>query len=126
MHATPSDGRNRMLGWDISIRVATPEQVSDPEAGNDGDPTRILASWTTTSTLEWLSTLQRDGRAREILSSGYPLRYAARAGDVLPLLADEPLLGMGRWPFTRRTVHTDRIAACPAGQLLIIDAWDQS
>ncbi|MCX5199195.1 hypothetical protein OOK31_35845 [Streptomyces sp. NBC_00249] len=93
---------------------------------HDYSGTQGLAYWTTTSMLGWLHELEMQGKARKILDSGYPLRYTARARDVLPLLADEALLGMGVWPHTGKSLYPDRIAACPGDQLLIIDAMDQS
>ncbi|MFD7629028.1 hypothetical protein ACFV7Q_23855 [Streptomyces sp. NPDC059851] len=116
-----------MLGFTVSVVIPTGEQAEDlKDSSHHHGSDRILASWTTTDVLMWLNDLVQHGKAQEILCSGYPLRYTARAGDVLPLLTDEELLGIGRWPFTDPYLDPDLIAACPPDELLIIDAWDQS
>ncbi|UQX04691.1 hypothetical protein [Streptomyces sp. RerS4] len=115
-----------MLGWSISIYFPTPEQVQDLKSPKDHDQAQNLAYWTTRESVGWLTDLERQGKAKEIISSGYPWRFTALAGDVLPLLADAAKLGIGVHPFTGGAWVADEIADCPADELLIIDAWDQS
>ncbi|MFB8236599.1 hypothetical protein ACFC58_08600 [Kitasatospora purpeofusca] len=107
-----------MLGWWFVVTV--------PAAGDGEDV--VLAKWETgIGGLDWIAGLVAAGRAEQLGFDGYPLRYTARADDVLPLLADGsvPDAGPGA-EFRPRELYPDRIAACPADALLTVDAWDQS
>ncbi|WP_431113349.1 hypothetical protein [Variovorax paradoxus] len=82
---------------------------------------------------DWLRQLVKVGQVSQFSFSGYSNRYAAKAGDVLPLLADgppahrgPPIIGKdyvmpGNW--TRNVIfHQDKIAVCPPDQVLTTDA----
>ncbi|MCX4545920.1 hypothetical protein [Streptomyces sp. NBC_01565] len=110
----------------IIISSQTPEQRDRSTV--DDRKAMILASWDVgLFGLDWLTALVQDGKARQLSGDGYPNRYTARAADVLPLLAHgvppnaDPHFDPGRM-----ILHQDRVAACPADQVLTIDAWDQS
>ncbi|MDK9498332.1 hypothetical protein QEZ40_003283 [Streptomyces katrae] len=118
-----------MLGWSITLWRGTPEERD--RATPEEREAATLAYWVVgLYGLDWLTELVKAGRAEELWRSGYPSRYTALAGDVLPLFTDAAPpgsggSGTGRAPFDVR-LHPDRIAACPADQTLTIDAWDQS
>ena len=131
-----------MIGWWIVVSAQAPEarDCADEAARAEA----ILAQWEVgAGGLFWIQHLVAEGKATQHAHSGYPNRYTAAAGDVLPLIdgggirpaADGPWIvgcDMGEeyaqppgWMGTL-TLYRDRAAACPAGQLLTIDAWDQS
>ncbi|MFE7190215.1 hypothetical protein [Kitasatospora sp. NPDC057541] len=103
-----------MLGWWF---VVTAPAVGDG-AGE------VLAKWETgLGGLDWIAALAAAGRAEQLRFDGYPLRYAVRAEEVLPLLADGSVFGAGHRP---RELHAETVAGCPPDALLTVDAWDQS
>ncbi|PRC94733.1 hypothetical protein [Solimicrobium silvestre] len=73
----------------------------------------------------------------QLLYSGYPNRYTAVAGDILPNISNGPprhdgqtIIGddyvmPGKWTGNVK-IRRDKIAACPPDQILTIDVWDQS
>ena len=77
-----------MIGWWIVVAAQTPEERDDPAADRRA---AILATWEIgLGGLDWLHTLVDAGKAEQSSFSGYPNRYTAKAGEVLPLLADGP------------------------------------
>jgi hypothetical protein len=127
-----------MFGWWIVVSSQTPEECDRAET--DARKAGTLAHWEVgLDGLAWLEQLVQAGKATQLFYSGYPNRYTARAGDVLPLLASGPPAPTGpasiiigddyMLPSNWRgkiELHADRIAACPADQVLTIDAWDLS
>ncbi|MGV9269048.1 hypothetical protein ACWDRR_30765 [Kitasatospora sp. NPDC003701] len=115
-----------MLGWWIGISTQTPEQRDG--AGDEARKAALLGHWEIgLGGLDWLTGLVAEGRAAQLLHHGYPSRFTARAGDVLPLLAAAGAPGAGPTAGAfLLELHPDRIAACPADRVLTIDAWDLS
>lgn len=123
-----------MIGWWIVIAAQTPEErdrVVDSEA-------MVLANWEVgPGGIDWLHQLVKAGKARRLSFSGYPNRFVAQAGHILPLLAGGTPAHRGpaiigddyvmpaNWK-GNVIFHQDKIAACPPDQLLTIDAWDLS
>ncbi len=106
-----------MLGWWFVVTV--------PVAGDGEDV--VLAKWETgIGGLDWIAGLVAAGRAEQSGFNGYPHRYTARAGEVLPLLADGSVFGVFGAGIRPRELYPDRIAGCPADALLTVEAWDQS
>jgi len=136
-----------MLGWWIKISTLSPEEMDSAL----NDKTATLAHWEVgVSGIGWLKTLVQQGKAQQLKKDGYPSRWQAQAGVILPLLNDLPLLQKGklyaeenssslilgmekyeenmrpvRW-FNEIRQYPDRIAACNSEQMLTIDAWDLS
>ncbi|WP_424892239.1 hypothetical protein [Streptomyces sp. XH2] len=112
-----------MLGWSIHISAQTPEEADSDTTGQTD-----LARWTAgLPGLDWITELVKAGKAEQLSNSGYPCRYTARAGDVLPLLAGgTPSHVRPQDTVSGVWMNSERIAACPADQVLTIDAWDQS
>jgi hypothetical protein len=123
-----------MIGWWIVIDPRTP---GERDAADD-KMSPLLASWEASAGgIRWLEQLVREGKAQRLKSNGYPTRYTAKAGDVLPLIAGGPpkppgplIVGddyvMPGDYIGKLTLHQDRIATCPPDQVLTVDAWDQS
>ncbi|GAA1405425.1 hypothetical protein GCM10009639_52310 [Kitasatospora putterlickiae] len=107
-----------MLGWWFLVKA--------PAAGSDEG--EVLAGWETgLGGTNWIRDLVKAGRAEQLRFDGYPLRYTARAGDVLPRIADGSVFDTGPGAEYRRCeVFPERIAVCPSDALLTVDAWDQS
>jgi hypothetical protein len=123
-----------MIGWWIVIAAQTPE---DRDAGINREAA-ILTNWETSiGGHRWVQKLVDEGNATQRLTGGYPNRYTARPGDVLPVLAqgipdhdDFPVIGddyvmPAGWK-GNVVWHADKIAACPSDQVLTIEVWDQS
>lgn len=130
-----SFGVRTMLGWMIIIAAQT---LDERDASDTDRDAAELARWkTSVGGMQWLDKLVVEGKAKCPPSAGYPRRYFAKAGDVLPILADgipdhhdTPILGddyimPANWKGDVTFRH-DRIAACPPDQVLTIDAWDLS
>ena len=121
-----------MLGWFIIISTQTPEER---DAGSDQD--RNLASWEAgLFGIDWLKALVSDGKATQLAFDGYPMRFAAAAGDVLPLIGAGPptpksplVIGddyvqRPGWS-GKATIQHAKIACCRPDLMVTIDAWDQ-
>jgi len=122
-----------MIGWFIAVYQQTPA-----ERLASHDRSALLASWEAgVGGLAWLDKLVADGKAERLSRNGYPSRYTARAGDLLPLIVSGPLTHLGPliigFPYRRQRgrigqlkVEQPKFDACPPEQILTIDAWDQS
>lgn len=124
-----------MIGWWIVIAAQTPEERDAP---NSDRKAAVLANWeTSVGGIDWVTKLTKEGKATQLSSSGYPNRYTAKAGDVLPMLSkgipdhsdmtiigDDYVMPAG-WK-GNIIMHQDKIEACPPDQVLTIEVWDQS
>src|SRR5574337_449568 len=119
-----------MIGWWIVIAAQTPEDRDAVET--ESRRAAILAQWEVgPGGLDWLVELVRVGKADQFSASGYPKRYTAKAGDVLPLLAGGPPAHTGsaiigddyvvpaNW-LGKIELHADKITACSSDQVLTI------
>lgn len=119
-----------MLGWLVIVSTSSSEEsnVSD----------NVIARWEVgPGGTNWIEKLVRSGKAEQQSFSGYPSRYIARAGDILPLLAEGPPAHTGPAIFGddyvlpanwrgQVTMYSERIQSCTNESMLTIDAWDQS
>lgn len=83
--------------------------------------------------IDWVTKLTDEDKATQLSSRGYPNRYTAKAGDVLPMLSkgipehsDMTIIGddyvmpaPAGWK-SNIIIHQDKIDACP------LEVWDQS
>jgi hypothetical protein len=116
-----TDEERAMLGWSVLVDARTPEERDE----TDDESSHLLAKWEArVSGLDFLDVLVRQGKAKKLLSGGYPERYTVKASDFLPLIAKRPPGTMG--PHSDVNLYPDRIAACSPDQVLTIDAWDLS
>lgn len=57
------------------------------DAPNSEHKTAVLATWeTSVGGIDWATKLIQEGKATQLSRSGYPNRYTANAGDVVPIL----------------------------------------
>ena len=131
-----------MIGWWVVISTQSPGERD--RAAQGARRAAILAQWEAGADgIRWIEHLVETGMAAKLSGDGYPNRYTARAGDVLPLVKNGSIQPPkdGIWIFGidegeeyaqppgwmgKVEVHADRMAACPAELILTIDAWDQS
>jgi hypothetical protein len=132
-----------MIGWWIVVSTHSPEERD--RADQEARRAAILAQWETGADgIRWIEQLTDAGKAAKLAGGGYPNRYTARAGDVLPLIDGGGIQPPkdGVWIFGidegeeyaqppgwmgKVEVHAEsRVVACLADQVLTIDAWDQS
>lgn len=131
-----------MIGWWIVVSTHSPEECDC--ANQEARRAAILAQWETGADgIRWIEHLSAEGKATKLTGGGYPNRYTAKAADVLQLIEGGGIQPPkdGVWIFGidegeeyaqppgwmgKVKVHADRVAACPADQVLTIDAWDQS
>lgn len=124
-----------MLGYEIFVYRM--DLIEMPERPGSKD-SALLARWMVNLFgLDWLQELVKQGKAEFERNSGYPERFIVAAKYILPVLkagvprARSPLVIGDDYVMPPNWIgdailHEDRIAACPAEQLLRIDAWDQS
>lgn len=123
-----------MIGWWIVVAAQSPEERDRADNRREA----VLANWEVgPGGLEWLYELVRAGKATQLTFNGYPMRFTGLASDILPLLAEGPPAHRGpaiigddyvmpaNWK-GQVIFHQDKIATCSSGQVLTIDAWDQS
>lgn len=131
-----------MIGWWFVVTTQRPQERDDPTPYKLREST--LAQWeVAVSGIDWIERLVKDGKAVQLKSGGYPSRYTAKAGVVLPLLKNGGVLPAkdGLWVFgvdageeyaqppdwiDNVQVHAERVAACPPDLDLTIDVWDLS
>jgi hypothetical protein len=123
-----------MLGWWIVIAQLAPDEW----AATTDRKAALLANWETSlDGIDWIEKLTEEGKATRLLSGGYPNRYIATAGDVLPLIASG--LPARTWPIgvgvnrvmaggwtSNVEINLNKISTCPTDQILTIEVWDQS
>ncbi len=124
-----------MIGWWIVIAAQTPEERDAP---NSDRKAAVLANWeTSVGGIDWVTRLTKEGKATQLSSGGYPNRYTAKAGDVLPMLAkgipDHSYMMIIGDDYAMRAgwkgniiIHQDKIDACHPDQVLTIEVWDRS
>jgi hypothetical protein len=77
-----------MLGWWVIISTQSPEELNNSTKKTFRDS--ILAQWEVGPFgLTWIEDLVKADKAVKLSDGGYPNRYTANAGDVLPLIEDE-------------------------------------
>src|SRR5688572_11215799 len=78
-----------MMGWHISIYRQT-EGGASPAAAETPHGIRLAVWQTGSNGLDWIDELVRDGKAIDLGGCGYPCRYTATAGYLIPRILDEP------------------------------------
>ena len=119
-----------MIGWWIVVSAQIRESCD--QASQPTCRAAILAQWGADADgICWIEHLTQIGKASKLAESGYPNRYTARAGDVLPLIKNgsfRPFSWRDKF-FGRKNkiqIHSNRIAACNHDLILTIEAWDRS
>jgi len=117
-----------MAGWWISVTNLPPEEEDALPYRKANDHT--LANWEAgVSGLRWVRQLEKEGKATldaDGSNGGYPYRYSAPAGHVIPFIANlvERPLGNDRLKIIAH--HKDRIEQCPDDATVTITAFDLS
>jgi hypothetical protein len=125
-----------MLGWHISIYRQTDDGAS-PATAQSLEGTRVAVWQTGLGGLEWFDELVKAGKAFDLGGDGYPSRYTATAGYVIPQIVDKPPGALDTWMFGADDVLTKKwegrtvvdraaVAACRRDEWLLIEAWDES
>lgn len=112
-----------MSGWTIAVLHLPPEEEARLRSREETQAA-MLAYWEAGAFgTRWLDRLVAEGRATQVQSGGYPDRYVAQAGAILPLLADPAGLPEVRGQVALYQAH---LGACPETATLTITVWDQS
>lgn len=125
-----------MLGWEIIIHTEFTESTDESDWHLPKDE-NVLATWRTSlGGMDWLHQLVSEGKARFLGGGGYPIRFWARAKDVLPLIQDGPPLHSGSlvvgenydtlagWS-SKATIRHEQFAQQSPDSMIIVDAWDE-
>ena len=125
-----------MLGWHISVYQSTGVQFQADNT-EQVERTRIAVWQTGLGGLDWIEEILQSGNGRQFGASGYPNRYLIQARHVVPTLLSGPPHARIVWlcepgdvlndKWVGRTM-IDEVAArqCPADEVLLVEAWDES
>ena len=125
-----------MLGWHSSVYRQRDGGQSPAQFGSPKGP-RIAVWQSGAGGLEWLDQEVRAGRAISLGGNGYPVRYTATAGTLLPQILDGPPAAREHWLLEagdivtagwegKTTLDRDAIAQCGPSEWLLVEAWDES
>lgn len=125
-----------MLGWMIIIHAQIPGVIPTEDPNTHG---RELARWDTgIYGLDWVTELEKEGKATAFYGCGYPDIYVANAADILAKISARPPAPKGPVVLSEDgealpndkvvgdTRDEDAIAQCPPDEYLTIVAWDLS
>ena len=122
-----------MLGWSINVwrQIDPPDTPARTRRG-------FVAGWEAgLGGLDWLDALVAGGRAVALGGNGYPLSYELAAAELAaaigggpprhegPLVIGEDYVRPGGW-VGEFELDRPALAACPPGEVLRVEAWDQS
>lgn len=125
-----------MLGWIISVYRQSGGSDAPAMPGSALGPE--MAVWQTgMAGLEWLDALVESGEGLRLGGDGYPVRYTALAGCVIPVIENGPPEANAVWvagahdtlaPDWYGKTHLDPalIAQCREDEWLMLEAWDES
>lgn len=125
-----------MLGWHISVYRQTGD--NSLPATEDTSIFARLAVWQTgLGGLDWLYDLIDAEKAIDLGGIGYPSKFTAIAGSVIPIILKGPPGANQPWVCGEHDVigeawdgktMIDRavVAACRENEWLLIEAWDES
>lgn len=116
-----------MLGYEVMV-------FRRPAADRED----LVARWMTNPFgLDWLDQLVENGNAILLTRDGYPTKYAISAGVLLPVItkglpkAKSPVVVGDDYFLPENwsgdiTWNRENALACKPGELLLVEAWDQS
>jgi hypothetical protein len=125
-----------MLGWHISVYRQTDDGLL-PATAESASGTRLAVWQTGLNGLDWITELVRANEAVYLGGNGYPIRFTAPAKDLLPQLIDQPPDANPIWISDKDDILTEKwegrtvidhlaVNACPPGEWLLVEAWDES
>lgn len=115
-----------------------PGPPQQPSAWQTREGRARLAVWQAdVAGLDWIDHLVHEGNAVSFGGNGYPMRYAARANGVIPVILGGPPLARALWQREAEDIVTPAwagktvieqatIDACRPAEWLLIEAWDES
>ena len=126
-----------MTGWHLSIYRQTDEHAAMPATAESPKGTRLAVWQAGDGGLKWLDGLVKAGEAISLGGDGYPYRYTATAGTLVPQVLDGPPEARRCWIYGehdllgekwvgKTMVDQDAAAACRSDEWLLIEAWDES
>ena len=133
---TQALGRRKriMLGWTIFIS-RLPDGGLVP-AHADSMPGETLATWHTgIGGTRWINSLVETSEAIDLGGNGYPLKYTAPAGLLLPhvvrgwpKIPDAPNDDSFAMAYGHSTpiINSEEMERCTEGEWLLVEAWDAS
>ena len=125
-----------MLGWHIGVFRLEGDRESPGTA--DSPLGARLAEWQTgIEGLGWIRDLVRHERAAGLGGNGYPLRFTARARDLIGPILDGPPEANLVWLFEtgdvllpgwagKTVINRAAIDECSPAEWLLVEAWDAS
>lgn len=125
-----------MLGWNIRI-YRQDADGHEPATWDTGFGDRVAVWQTGLGGLRWIDDLVEQGRAVDLQGNGYPMRYSARAADLLLVIEQGPPHANAVWMHDpgdilgpawdgKTVVHDDVVQQCSPDEWLLIEAWDES
>lgn len=133
-----------MLGWFITVHRKTFRRRR-PASSTSGCGPRIAAWQGGLDAIDWLEALVPDGSVIDLGGDGYPRRFTARAGAILPTVLGGPPEANERWVagahdrfiaepsdalgtgwLGATTVDRDQAATCTPDEWLVVEVWDES
>jgi hypothetical protein len=125
-----------MLGYHISVYRQRDEGASPATAATPEGP-RVAVWQTGIGGLNWLVDLEKAGKAIFLGGNGYPCRYTATAGHLMPEIIDVTRGVQGPWLLGEHDIVTekwegknvvdrDALAACRSDEWLLVEGWDLS
>ena len=130
------DDLKTMLGWNIGVyRQGT--EATEPATFESDSADRVAVWQTGLGGLRWIDDLVEQGRAVALGGNGYPLRYTARAADLVPVIEQGPPNANTHWIYGvndtlgpawdgKTVFHEDVARDCSPDEWLLIEAWDES
>lgn len=128
------------LGWRVSVHRQADDRVT-PSADDDPKGARVAIWRADVGGLRWLKDLaqESDDAVHVADNSGYPVRYTALAGVLVPIILDGPP-GVRSTPYVAHpsdivgfehlpggaVVDRGAIDECQAAEWLQVEAWDES
>ena len=125
-----------MIGWNIGVYRQT-DDGSLPATSESATGTRLAVWQTGLSGLDWIMELVKAENAIDLGGNGYPCRYTATAGNLVPQIIVGPPGARAIWLFDDHDVLTEKwegktvidqtvVSACRQDEWLLVEAWDES
>jgi hypothetical protein len=126
-----------MTGWHLSIYRQAGEHAAMPATAESPRGTRLAVWQAGDKGLRWLDGLVKAGEAISLGGDGYPCRYTATAGVLVPRVLAGPPEARQCWIYGehdilsmewagKTMVDQATAAACRPDEWLLIEAWDES
>jgi len=126
-----------MNGWHLSIYRQADEHAATPATAESPRGTRLAVWQARDDGINWLDGLVEAGEAISLAGDGYPYRYTATAGVLVPRVLAGPPEARRYWIYGEHDILSEKwagktvidhatAAACRSDEWLLIEAWDES